>query len=264
MWKATGYICLCSHHNSAVLQLLETILDLAERQTLSLDQFCSTCLVRRPVRSKHCSICNKCVAKFDHHCPWVDNCVGAHNHKYFLGYLFFLFCMLSIGFYGHILYWQHNCPIDFYEDGITGTVIKIMKTSPWVGWMAANSVVHMTWVSILFLCQLYQVMWLGMTTNERLNYTRYQYLHAFTGGSTSSDAEEAGSHGHSHSRKHLNSNHPFHRGVLKNLIDVLNMRCCGLFRPNTIDWEHLFDTPGPSDSKEKMAFNFPRENYQFV
>jgi palmitoyltransferase ZDHHC13/17 len=36
----------------------------------TLDHFCVTCLIRRPLRSKHCPIDGSCVTKFDHHCAW--------------------------------------------------------------------------------------------------------------------------------------------------------------------------------------------------
>lgn len=36
-------------------------------------QLCHTCHVVRPLRAKHCPICGRCVLRYDHHCPWVDN-----------------------------------------------------------------------------------------------------------------------------------------------------------------------------------------------
>lgn len=41
----------------------------------------------RLARSKHCSLCRGCIARFDHHCAWLNQCVGEENYRYFIGFL---------------------------------------------------------------------------------------------------------------------------------------------------------------------------------
>eukprot|EP00457_Paulinella_chromatophora_P010662 gb/GEZN01010773.1/.p1 GENE.gb/GEZN01010773.1/~~gb/GEZN01010773.1/.p1 ORF type:complete len:306 (-),score=26.15 gb/GEZN01010773.1/:296-1189(-) len=53
-------------------------------------RFCRKCNVVKPMRAHHCSVCRRCVLKMDHHCPWVNTCVGWRNHKHFLLFLFHL------------------------------------------------------------------------------------------------------------------------------------------------------------------------------
>lgn len=58
---------------------------------------CSVCRISpKPDRSHHCSACNKCILKMDHHCPWVGGCIGVSNQRFFVLFVVYgaVYCSL--------------------------------------------------------------------------------------------------------------------------------------------------------------------------
>ena len=56
-----------------------------------LKQFCTVCNTHVKPRTKHCGQCNRCAEIFDHHCKWLNNCVGAKNYRFLLQLIYFIF-----------------------------------------------------------------------------------------------------------------------------------------------------------------------------
>eukprot|EP00981_Chlorochromonas_danica_P014662 scaffold8522_cov157-Ochromonas_danica.AAC.6 len=66
-----------------------------ENKSDHFKKFCRKCKGFKPLRAHHCSICGRCIVKMDHHCPWVNNCVGIGNHKLFLLFVLWVFLTCS-------------------------------------------------------------------------------------------------------------------------------------------------------------------------
>ncbi|KAL4508308.1 hypothetical protein ABPG72_003612 [Tetrahymena utriculariae] len=55
--------------------------------------WCVACKCYAQEQSKHCSQCNRCTEIFDHHCAWLNNCIGRRNKNYFFKFTVSYFIM---------------------------------------------------------------------------------------------------------------------------------------------------------------------------
>ncbi|KAK0737167.1 hypothetical protein B0T21DRAFT_286257 [Apiosordaria backusii] len=190
--------------------------------------FCVTCMIRTPLRSKHCRRCQRCVAKHDHHCPWVYNCVGINNHRHFFMYLINL--TVAIILYDYLTYRYFNIvtPEASEECNILSpTLCKVVSADAYTMLTAIWASLQLVWVSMLLSVQLIQLA-RAMTTYENMFGVNHASAASLASAFTSTGApldpsqqppsgSAAGEGGHGHKHGHR------HGGILKTMSRLLGV-----------------------------------------
>uniref|UniRef100_K3WUY3 Palmitoyltransferase n=1 Tax=Globisporangium ultimum (strain ATCC 200006 / CBS 805.95 / DAOM BR144) TaxID=431595 RepID=K3WUY3_GLOUD len=115
--------------------------------------FCDECDIYRPSRAEHCHTCERCVVLHDHHCPWVNNCVGIGNHKAFLLLLLYV-TVTSVYVLLFILSQRYLCA----ETATTTCGFREGQFPGRLGmWMLAGACVFGLFCALMLVMELYSI-----------------------------------------------------------------------------------------------------------
>mmetsp|Transcript_63953 Transcript_63953/g.133325 ORF Transcript_63953/g.133325 Transcript_63953/m.133325 type:complete len:306 (+) Transcript_63953:101-1018(+) len=110
------------------------------------DRWCRTCKLWRPPRASHCSTCNRCFMRFDHHCPVLGTCIARNNHRFFI--LFLLSAGLASCITAALTAIASEESEDRWKKPITYLLIGYTVVGSWVGLTVGMSGLVHCWLVV--------------------------------------------------------------------------------------------------------------------
>ncbi len=139
-------------------------------------KWCTTTLVKKPLRAKYDAPTGLLVARHDHYCIWLDTAVGFGNHRIFMVFVFFQ--VLS-----HVLFsvmgWLNlvNYMRQYTSTSDACDVISTLVSRNFFGVLCLTLCANICTCGLGFLlAQQTSNMMNNITTNERINAKRYPWL----------------------------------------------------------------------------------------
>ena len=164
MTEDPGYVPKLSSRN----QQRDAVQELFSQWKFDEENFCIQCMIRRPLRSKHCRRCGKCVAKHDHHCPWINSCVANNNIRHF--YLYIICMWFGIVFYIQLVLGYLEAlptPADSTCNLLPPYLCTFVLRDTWTITLAIWTLMQMVWISMLVVVQSIQIA-KNITTYENM------------------------------------------------------------------------------------------------
>lgn len=118
-------------------------------------KWCVTCQFYRPPRCSHCSVCGVCIETFDHHCPWINNCIGQGNYRHFFVFLISLSAHMLSVFGECVIYVLHHKETLKETPGVVALSLLFMIF--FLSW----PIVGLTIFHMILICK-------NRTTNEQM------------------------------------------------------------------------------------------------
>lgn len=136
-----------------------------QRGVVKFFKICETCNIIKPPRSNHCHDCNNCVERFDHHCPWIGQCVAARNYRKF--FLFIVLANIHSIFLLSISIFKFDTVLSNYKDKFKNSSQIALGENSVSVYLIIYEIIVMTFLLSLIIYHFYLIS-INSTTRESL------------------------------------------------------------------------------------------------